>query len=94
MGQEAHGELVDDERPDLVLGVAADRRAAAHDERRLVQHLAPGFLDRDLPGEEGCDGQPDQESADHDQIEFRPEAHGITPCLVLVPSVLMLSARC
>ena len=85
MRQKAHRELVDDERPDLVRGIAADSRAAAHDERGLVQHLALGFLDRDFPREEGRGGQADQKRSDHDQIEFRPEAHGITPCLDAQP---------
>ncbi|GEP55117.1 hypothetical protein RSO01_22830 [Reyranella soli] len=79
MGQEAHRELVDDQWPDLILGVTADRRSATHDEVRFVQHLTPGFLDRDLSREEGRDREADQKSADHDQIEFRPEAHGTHP---------------
>jgi hypothetical protein len=48
MRQEAHRHLLAEQWADLLLGVAADGCAGAHDQRRLVQHLTLGFLGGDL----------------------------------------------
>ena len=91
MWQEAHRHLVADQRPDLLLGVAADGGSAAHDEIGLVQHLPLGFFSRDFPGEERRRRQADQEGRDHHQVEFCPQTHVLLSCRLHSHRVLFTS---
>ncbi len=83
MGQEPYRELVDDQRPDLILGVAADRRAAAHDEFRFVQHLAPASSIVISRARKVADRETDQESATMTRLNFvrRPSTCTLYPML-------------